>query len=61
MQLSKLRDPLIDLNRVINLALFLSTLLTIAEKPRKFAAGRKLIPVAAVQSAGIAAALQFGG
>jgi hypothetical protein len=33
-QLSKLRDPLIELNRVIDWALFRSTLSTIAEKPR---------------------------
>ena len=42
-QLSKMRDPLIELNRVIDWELFRSTLLTIAEKPRKSAAGRKRI------------------
>jgi IS5 family transposase len=39
-QLSKMRDPLIELNRVIEWALFRSTLSTIAEKPRKSAAGQ---------------------
>ena len=42
-QLSKMRDPLIELNRVIDWALFRSTLWTIAKKPRKSAAGRKRI------------------
>lgn len=42
-QLSKLRDPLIELNRVIDWELFRSTLSTKAEKPRKSAAGRKRI------------------
>jgi len=41
-QLSKMRDPLIELNRVIDWELFRSTLSTIAEKPRKSAAGRKV-------------------
>lgn len=40
-QLSKLRDPLIELNRVIDWELFCSTLSTIAEKPCKSAAGRQ--------------------
>jgi len=54
---------MIELNRVIDWE-FISfpPLSTIAEKPRKSAAGRKRIePSAAVQDAGIAAALQFGG
>ena len=42
-QLSKMRDPLIELNRVIDWELFRSTLSTIAEKPRKSAVGRKRI------------------
>lgn len=42
-QLSKLRDPLIELNRVIDCELFRSTLSKIADKPRKSAAGRKRI------------------
>ena len=42
-QLSKMRDPLIELNRVIDWSLFSSPLSTLAEKPRKSAAGRKRI------------------
>ena len=42
-QLSKLRDPLIELNRVIDWELFRSSLSTIVEKPCKSAAGRKRI------------------
>ncbi|MEO6421881.1 MAG: hypothetical protein ABIR84_04160 [Candidatus Nitrotoga sp.] len=42
-QLSKVRDPLIELSRVINWALFRSTLSTIADKPRKNAGGRQRI------------------
>ena len=42
-QLSKMGDPLIELNRVIDWSLFSSPLSTIAEKPRKSAAGRKRI------------------
>jgi len=41
-QLSKMRDPLLELNRVIDWALFV-TLSTIAEMPSKSAAGRKRI------------------
>ena len=61
-QLSKLRDPLIELNRVIDCELFRSTLSTIAEKPAQERGGTKTDrPGAAVQDAGIAAALQFSG
>lgn len=42
-QLSKLRGPLIELNRVIDWEIFRSTLSTKAEKPRKSASGRKRI------------------
>ena len=42
-QLNKMRDPLIELNRVIDWEIFRFPLLTIAEKPRKSAAGRKRI------------------
>ncbi len=42
-QLIQFRDPLIELNRVIDWELFCSTLSTITEKPRKSAAGRKRI------------------
>jgi len=42
-QLIQLRDPMIELNRVIDWELFCSILSTIAEKPRKSAAGRKRI------------------
>ena len=42
-QLNKLRDPLIELNRVIDWELFRVPLLKLSEKPRKSAAGRKQI------------------
>lgn len=42
-QLSKLRDPLVELNRVIDWELFRAPLSKIAQKPRKSAAGRKPI------------------
>lgn len=42
-QLSKLRDPPVELNRVIDWELFRSTPSKIADKPRKSAAGRKRI------------------
>jgi transposase, IS5 family len=42
-QLNKLRDLLVELNRVIDWELFRVPLSTIAEKPRKSAAGRRRI------------------
>lgn len=42
-QLNKLRDPLVELNRVIDWELFRAPLSKLAEKPRKSAAGRKPI------------------
>lgn len=42
-QLNKLRDPLVELNRVIDWELFRAPLLKLSEKPRKSAAGRKPI------------------
>lgn len=42
-QLNKLRDPLLELNLVIDWELFRAPLLKLAEKPRKNAAGRKPI------------------
>lgn len=42
-QLNKLRDPLIELNRVIDWELFRAPLLKLSEKPRKSAAERKQI------------------
>ena len=60
-QLSKLRDPLIELNRVIDWELFRSTLSTIVEKPRKSAAGGKRIDRVLLFKMLIAAALQFRG
>lgn len=42
-QLNKLRDPLIELNRVIEWELFRAPLSVLSEKPRKSAAGRKQI------------------
>lgn len=42
-QLNKLRDPLVELNRVIDWELFRAPLSVLSEKPRKSAAGRKPI------------------
>ena len=42
-QLNKLRDPLVELNRVIDWELFRAPLSVLSEKPRKSAAGRKQI------------------
>lgn len=42
-QLNKLRDPLIELNNVIDWELFRAPLSVLSEKPRKSAAGRKPI------------------
>jgi IS5 family transposase len=42
-QLNKLRDPLIELNRVIDWELFRAPLSVLSDKPRKSAAGRKQI------------------
>lgn len=42
-QLNKMRDPLIELNRVIDWELFRAPLSVLADKPRKSAAGRKQI------------------
>ena len=42
-QLNKLRDPLIELNRVIEWKLFRAPLSVLSEKPRKSTAGRKQI------------------
>jgi len=42
-QLNKLRDPLVELNRVIDWELFRAPLTKLTEKPRKSAAGRKPI------------------
>lgn len=42
-QLNKLRDPLLELNRVIDWELFRAPLSKLMEKPRKSAAGRKPI------------------
>lgn len=42
-QLNKLRDPLVDLDRVIEWELFRTPLSKLSEKPRKSAAGRKQI------------------
>lgn len=42
-QLNKLRDPLVELNRVIDWELFRVPLSKLSEKPRKSAAGRKQI------------------
>lgn len=40
-QLSKLKDPLVELNRIIDWRLFAALLVEITTKPRKNAAGRK--------------------
>lgn len=42
-QLNKLRDPLLELNRVIDWELFRAPLSVLSDKPRKSAAGRKQI------------------